>query len=170
MDYKWIGAVLIVAGCGGYGFLLCFRDRDEIKALKDLIRVVEFMAWELQFQMTPLPEICQKAGREGKGTVGEAFSMLADAISSRIQPDVSACMDLALSQLPHMPETARTMMALLGSMLGRYDLEGQLGGLEAVRTSCYQALSSLEKDKLQRMRTYQTLGLCTGAALAILLV
>lgn len=170
MDYKWIGAVLIMTGCGGYGFALCVRDREEIRALKNLIRVLEFMAWELQFQMTPLPEICQKAGNAVNGIVGKVFSLLADALQSRMQPDVSVCMDLTLSQLPHMPETARAMLMLLGNTLGRYDLEGQLEGLETVRTGCIQALSEMEKDKHQRMRTYQTLGLCTGAALAILLV
>lgn len=170
MDYKWIGSILIIGGCGGYGYLLCSRHTSEITALKDLVRILEFMAWELQFQMTPLPEICEKASHEGKGAVGEAFFFLAEALKSRTQPDVSVCMDFALKKTSGLPVQAHRQLTLLGSTLGRFDLDGQLQGMESVRTGCLQALSKLEENKTQRLRMYQTLGLCTGAAMAILLI
>ena len=58
----------------------------------------------------------------------------------------------------------------MGSSLGRFDLDGQLLGLEAVRVYCQEQLSEMSKDRDVRLRSYQTLGLCAGAALAILFV
>ena len=58
----------------------------------------------------------------------------------------------------------------MGSSLGRFDLEGQLQGLESVRIYCREQLDELSKDRDVRLRSYQTLGLCAGAALAILFV
>ena len=54
--------------------------------------------------------------------------------------------------------------------IGRFDLEGQLQGLESVRVYCRDQLDNLAKDRDVRLRSYQTLGLCAGAALAILFV
>jgi hypothetical protein len=54
--------------------------------------------------------------------------------------------------------------------MGRFDLEGQLNGLEAVRTRCRDWLDELISGREVRLRNYQTLGLCAGAALVILFI
>ena len=56
----------------------------------------------------------------------------------------------------------------LGASLGRFDLQGQLQGIESVRAQCRKDLAELEDNRDQRLRSYQTLGLCAGCALAIL--
>ena len=43
-----------------------------------------------------------------------------------------------------------------------------LKGLEAVRQKCREDIQLLTEDKAVRMRSYQTLGICAGVALAIL--
>jgi hypothetical protein len=58
----------------------------------------------------------------------------------------------------------------LGRTLGHFDLDGQIQGIEAVRQEAVASLDKLTKDKEARLRSYQTLGLCAGAALAILLM
>ena len=52
--------------------------------------------------------------------------------------------------------------------MGQFDLSGQLKGFEAVNKDCLRELTDLENNRTQRTRSYQTLGLCAGAALAIL--
>ena len=55
-----------------------------------------------------------------------------------------------------------------GAYLGRFDLPGQKQGLEEVREACRMELEALGKNRETRLRSYGTLGLCAGAALAIL--
>jgi hypothetical protein len=57
---------------------------------------------------------------------------------------------------------------MLGTSLGRYDLQGQLNGIESVRIRCRSDLEELERNRDVRLRSYQRLGLCAGCALAIL--
>ena len=64
----------------------------------------------------------------------------------------------------------RRPLRLLGQTLGRFDLPGQLKGIKAVQESCRRELARLERNRDARLRSYQTLGLCAGAALVILLV
>jgi hypothetical protein len=52
--------------------------------------------------------------------------------------------------------------------LGIFDLPGQLKGLEEAQQVCQRALEQLEKGQAARLRSYQTLALCAGAALTIL--
>ena len=63
-----------------------------------------------------------------------------------------------------------TILLDLSRNLGKFDMKGQLRALERARNMCSEVLKQLQMDKRERVRNYQTLGLCTGAAIAILFV
>ena len=170
MDYKWFGALLIVTGCGGFGFSLAANHRRQENALRKLIGILDYMTCELQFHIIPLPELCFAAGREAGGALGTIFKDLGQALDNCCNADVSDCLEDVLKQHSQLPDLTRDNLILLGHSLGRFDLPGQLKGLEAVRRSCRLSLESLSENREMRMRNYQTLGLCAGAALAIILI
>ena len=170
MNLKWMGAVLIVGGCGGFGFLMAWNISREVAALRRLIGILDYMSCELEYRMTPLPELLRKATVAQGGSVKEALTALAEELESQIAPDVSSCMKAALRKTPELPKRVRMILQELGISLGAFDLPGQLKGLDAVRQNCSLALSELEQNRVQRTRSYQTLGLCAGAALAILFI
>lgn len=170
MNLKIVGAVLIIAGCSGFGFHLAAAHRREESALRQLIAALDFMECELQYRLTPLPELCRQAAANGTGPVCAVFSTLASELEAQVSPDVSLCMNGALLNNKPLPRLANDAMVLLGKSLGRFDLEGQLKGLEAVRQTCRRNLERLGENRDVRLRSYQTLGLCAGAALAILLL
>ena len=168
MNYKWIGAILIVVACGGFGFSLAAMHLREERELRRLIGALDFMECELQYRLTPLPELCRLAGNEGKGCVRDVFLRLAEELDAQVTPDVESCMRASVSAASDIPVCTREALLNLGQTLGRFDLPGQLKGLESVRTACRQRLGELTQNKEPRLRSYQTLGICAGAALAIL--
>ena len=170
MNIKWIGAILVILGCGGMGFSMAATYRREERILRTLIRGLDYMTCELQFRLPSLPQLTRQTGEECGGMIGQAMAGLAEALDSQTCPDVESCMRSALDQVKDMPTVALEALSLLGKSLGRFDLDGQLQGLEQVRAYCRRGLSDLENGRDQRIRGYQTLGVCTGAALAILLV
>ena len=170
MTIKWIGALLVIAGCGGVGFTMAASYKREERSLRALLRALDYMACELQFRLTPLPELCRTAGKECGGPAGQALTALASELESQISPDADSCMYAALSKLDDLPASTTEALRLLGKSLGRFDLNGQLQGIESVRSHCRRGLSNLEAGRDQRIRGYQTLGVCAGAALAILFV
>lgn len=170
MSFKLLGALLVIAGCGGVGFTMAAAYRREEGALRSLIGVLDYMACELQFRLTPLPELCRQAGRECRGPVGQALTTLAQELDSQIAPDADSCMYAAISRTEHLPKGAAEMLQALGTSLGRFDLTGQLQGLAQIRERCRSVLGKMESQRDQRVRGYQTLGICAGAALAILFV
>lgn len=168
MNLKFIGAAFIIAGCGGVGFSMAATHRREEKALRQLIRALDYMGCELQYRLTPLPELCRCAASESGGAVSQALLYLAVELESQVAPDAASCMNVALSRTRGLPQRARKNLQLLGSSLGKFDLQGQLTGLEAARKQCRRELEELSRDRDVRLRSYQTLGLCAGSALAIL--
>lgn len=170
MEFKWIGAILIILGCGGFGFSMAAAHRREEHDLRQLIAALDYMECELQYRMTPLPDLCHAAGQEIGGQTGTVLLRLSEELNHQVSPDVAACMGSALRNTDRLSGHTLENLKLLGSSLGRFDLKGQLSGLETVRGACRQDLARLSQNRENRLRSYQTLGLCAGAALAILLI
>lgn len=169
MNLKWIGAVTILLGCGGVGFRLVANHRQQEKELRDLLSALDLMTCELRYRMTPLPELCLQIARVIRGAVGKVFRELHRELDRQIAPDAGCCMNAVLSDAA-LSGSVRQLLGTLGRTLGRFDLEGQLQGIEAVRMEAVQTLDTLTRNRDSRLRCYQTLGLCAGVALAILLL
>lgn len=170
MGYELLGAALIVGGCGGFGVSLGAEARREARELEGLLRALELMENQLQYRLTPLPELCRMAGKEARGNVGRVFNCLARELDRQTAPEAAGCMGLALEKCPGLSSELRRAMSRLGRDLGRFDLPGQLRGLERARARCGRLLEEIQRGRVARLREYRTLGLCAGAALAILLL
>lgn len=170
MLIKWIGAVLIVVASAGIALTMAACHKRQVASLKDLIYALDFMECELQFRMLSLPQLCRQTAAESQSRLGHIFTELAQELDSQISPDAHCCMQSILLRHSKLPEETRKCLMLLGENLGRFDLSGQLKGLEAVREECRQRLSRIRSDGDDRLRSYQTIGICAGAALVILLI
>ena len=170
MAAKIIGAVCIMGVCGGYGYFLAWQKNLEKHLLGQLSQVLCFMECELQYQMTPLPNLCIKCARETSGILKDIFSSLSVALRSQTLPDPSYCMDTVLAKRRDIPPQTGTVLSLLGSQLGRFDLGGQVQCINLVKDTCNRTLSSLEEQTQQNGKRYKTLGLCVGAALIIIFI
>ena len=170
MGLKILGTIFILVGCGGFGLKLVSNHLYEERSLRELIRVLDFMECELQYHLTPLPDLCRQAAAESTGIIQKTFYLLSSQLEDQLSPDVGQCVQRTLAQIKTIPHLSYSAMELLGRSLGRFDIEGQLKGLEAVRQECRTKLNTLMENRDIRLRNYQTLGLCAGAALAILLI
>lgn len=170
MVSKWIGAALIIASCSGWGFQIAAGKRKEEYLLLQLAGILKFMEAELQYRLTSLPELCRMAAGEANGILRGVFLNLYRELTCRKQPDAGSCMYAAIARSKDMPSRIRRLLVLLGQTLGRYDLSGQLQGIQSVQKRCEETLANIRKNRDERLRSYQTLGICAGMALAIILI
>lgn len=169
MYIKAIGAVLIVCCCGGYGMLLASAHRKEVSQLHQLARVLDIMQSELAYRLTPVPQLCQIAARDLPAVLATVFETVADELEGKDCPEVADAFDIALREQKELTPAVRMILKNLGHTLGRFDLQGQLQGFSQCAQECTHKLKELETNQQQRLRSYQTLGFCAGAALAIIL-
>ena len=169
MNIKWIGAILIVSSCTACGFSIAAGKRKEEHLLLDLLSILQLMEAELRYRLTPLPDLCRMGATETKGCLRSVFMNLHIELCRQKLPDASSCMAAAIARSGELPSRIRRLLVQLGSSMGRYDLEGQLQGIGTVRRRSEDSLESIRKNRDERLRSYQTLGICSGAALAIIL-
>ena len=135
MSYKWMGAILVIVGCGGFGFAIAANYKREERLLRQLIRILQFMECELQYRLTPLPELCRQAGKEVSGILQNVFMDLSRELDWQVSPDACSCMSAAVRKSPDLPVSLRRLLLRLGHTLGRFDLPWQLQGLHAVQSA-----------------------------------
>lgn len=170
MSIRGLGAVLIIAGCGGFGFAMAAGIRQQEKLLQQLIHILHILESELQYRLTSLPELCRLAGGECDGILRNVFRELTAELSRQDSVDAAACMEAVLNRTDTLPGRLRMHLQYLGKGLGRFDLTGQLQALQRVRGACEADLAVLGRNREQQLRSYQTLSLCAGTALVILFV
>lgn len=170
MIIKWIGAALIVAGCGGCGFSMAASSRREAHLLSQLSYVLGFMESELQYRLSPLPELCAMAAKETDGVLRDIMVNFAKELSAQSMPDAESCMNAAIQNTGELSKRMRKHIRKLGRCLGRFDLPGQIQGIQAIRKCCEADLEQHNKNADVRLRSYQTLGLCAGVALVIIFI
>lgn len=170
MGYKWIGAILIIGASSGCGFAIAAGKRREEHMLYQLMGILQFLEADLQYRLTPLPELCRMAAGETKGILRVVFLNLYRELKWQKLPDAGSCMHASIRRTGEIPAAVRRLLVQLGHSLGKFDLSGQLQGIRAVRKRCEDALSNIQKDRDTHLRSYRTLGICAGMALAIILI
>lgn len=168
MPIRYVGAILIFVSCGAFGFLKAAGCRREERCLAELVRLLETMQSELEYRLTPLPQICANALKAESGCLQQIFTSLSQELESQIAPDAASCMQAALFSVREIPSSVRKALVMLGNSLGKFDLNGQINEISVVRQYCLTHLEQMRDNQDVRLRNYQTLGLCIGAGLAIL--
>ena len=166
---RLMGAGCIMAGSGAFGFAMAAASRREERQLRQLLGALEFFSCELSYRLTSLPNLCRGAAEGRGGAVAEFFQRLAAELEKQAEPDAQSCVRSILTRM-ELPASVRRILGELGQTLGRFDLPGQLRGLELAIRETEQALRIIREGAPERRRSWQTLGLCVGAALAILFV
>ena len=170
MSFKIWGAICIILSCSAVGFIFALNVKKEIETLKQFISDLGFMKCELQYRRTPLPILCNLTASISKGKMHSFFEYVTQELENQVTPDAEKCMLIALEKCKDMPAAAKKGIQNLAATLGRFDLEGQITGIEAVYEELCQQLTVYNLNLDKRIRSYRTLGICAGAALAILLL
>lgn len=138
--------------------------------MRQLMSALDFMGCELQYRMTPLPELCRETASTCKGVIQQVFLTLSRELEDQVSPNAALCMKAVIQGNQQIPRLTREVLVTFGDSLGCFDLSGQLNGLEAARQACRRELEALAQNRDVRLRSYQTLGICVGAALVVLFI
>ena len=170
MNVKLIGSVLIVISCAFVGFQMAAMHRRETNTIKQIITVMEYMEAELIYRHTPLPELCSSAAERSSGMLRDIFMSFSKAFTDHTSSNGENCVKEVLDQFTQFPEVCKKLLLQFGGTVGIFDLNGQVDALKAVKQECHRQLAVRQENQEIRLRSYQTLGICAGAALAIILI
>ena len=170
MTMKICGALLVMVGSGGIGLALSVEDRRQEQILEQLCKCIQWMRWELAYRMPSLPALCRSAAQYCDSTIGSVMNDLAEQLEAQLHPEPAESMRHAIEKCIIIPERAMRHLYELGNILGQFDLQHQISGLEAAEADCRRELEQIRGGKEARMRNYRTLSLCAGAGLVMILL
>lgn len=169
MNLRYLGAILLFSGCCGCGFWFAWNQKRETVALRELESVLEWMICQLEYHMTPLPELIRSVAQRYP-MYRRVFAAFADQMESFTLSDVGACMENAIRSTTGIHPKIASYLQTLGNDLGSFALTGQVMQLRSLQQTCAADRAKQEVGQDARLRSYRTLGICAGLALAILLL
>lgn len=169
---KIAGVLLIVFSAASFGFRYAWNVRRRCDLIGQLLLALRLLKSELSAHGTPLPQAFGFLAAATSGSTAAYFSAAAKEMNKNRWMTPDRGLRLAESQLKELTgeDPVRQVLHDLGAGLGRFDLEGQLGGIGCAVARMEQFQKEAEAEKSLRCKTYRALGICAGLALAILLV
>ena len=168
--FKILGSLLIVIGAGGFGIGKAVRFYRQIRQLNELLRSLELLKCEMNYTLLPVKELCKLTAERVGGTAGSLLNHYADYLSEDYTraKAIQAAMEKTSSLC--IPNDVQMALLELFGNLGRYDLDGENRLLVMTQKRLKATLEQCETEKKPLAKGYAALGICTGIALAILLV
>lgn len=169
---KLLGVLFVVISASSVGWSLAMSVRRRCQVLGQLLSALRYMKSELSFHSTPLPQTFSALSDGAEGSVKAYFSLIASEMKEKCWLTPMTAMELASGQLTELPpaDPARQVLRELGSGLGKFDLDSQLQEIDTALWRLDELRKHADAERTLRCKTYQTLGICAGLALAILLI
>ena len=166
----WVGAILVIAAGSLCGFSMARSYSALEQGLRQLVVGLEIMHCQIQYRLTTVPELCRILSAACTGTVAQVFSDLEAALEQEDACRLPLSMAEALRQNPELPEPCVRSFRRIGQMLGQMDLQSQLKSIELETERLRGTLRQVAEERPGRVKSYRTLGIGCGVALAIVLL
>ena len=170
MILRIIGSVLILGGSGVFGLMLAASYRKGVSALSEFIEIINSIECDLQYKASSLPAILKNIALNKRGVVHEFCRKLSEELDAQVQPSVYHCVQATLKKEANLPETTAKLIEKLGHSLGKFDIDGQVIELHALRKEAELLKEKMIAEQEQKLRSYKTLALCAGAAIVIIFI
>lgn len=169
---KLLGALMITLASASAGFGFARTVRVQLRQLNALLGALEVMKSEMEYRLTPLPELCAALSQGEEAATAHFFRECAAQMEAdRCLPPqlaIQRAMERteALKWSTRTRETARN----LAFSLGKFDLGGQARAIELAQERLRAELAEVQAGSRARCRSYETIGICAGLALAVVLI
>lgn len=163
------GAILVLAATCSAGFHMAAGVSRQLAILRQFCVALEVMQCEIQWNQVKLPQLCQLLSKHCTGAVAQMFADLSQILQHGTDEPVEKIFNSVMQQ-HKIPADAMEIWQNLAQTFGRYDPERQAmavhGAQERMRILCQRT----ETERKFTCRKFQLFGICSGAALVILLL
>lgn len=166
---RLMGAVLIAAGGTWLGFQASESLRRQVRELRRMSAGLAVLEGELELNAPPLSQLLARGARRSEGSAKELFHVCAQGLE-RLEEDFSSLWRCQVDTHGELGAEGQEVLASLGNLLGRYEVQRQRQALSAARRQLEELADRLEQDCRGRSRVYEVLGISGGAFLIILLI
>lgn len=167
---RWFGAICLILAGGIFGWQHSVSDRQKVQYLSDLIHALELMRAEILNMQPTIPELLEFSIEQGS-TVQPLFAEVLQGIQGLGIPQFANCWRTAVCrECSCLSNTEQSSLLALGSVLGQYDVEEEVNGIDRCLRELDTAYEKAKTQTLQNKAIYYGVGLTAAGMLAILLI
>ena len=173
MIVKITGCILIIGACSYMGFFLGKQYNARFEQIRKLRSSLKMLETEISYSMNPLPEALLKVGSRIPGPVGALYKYTAELLEKNVGLPMDQVWKAGLNELSEESSLKKEELDVLddfGLGLGGSDKEEQLKNFHLIQEHLRIIELNAESDRNKYERMYKTLGVLTGAALALVLI
>ena len=168
---RFLGAALLILGCGGLGLSAVNRLDCRVQDLRELSAGMEILQRELGWRLAPLPEALETAAGGTHGRAAQFFIFCAQESKQPAGVPFRTLWSRGLERCPlRVSREDRALLEQLGPVLGRYDGDSQRRAVENVLAGLSRRQAQAEDDRRRLGRVYGVLGLTAGLFLVLVLI
>lgn len=165
---KYIELVLILGATSYIGVLISKRYLNRVIELKEMKNALNIFATKISFTYEPIPEIFMEISRKIKNNIGDIFYTASKKMNE--QNAGTAWIQALEGSSTNMNKEDINVLKGLSNLLGKVDLEGQIGEIKLVEKFLDTQINKAEEDKLKYSKMYKSLGITIGLAIVIILI
>ena len=169
---KIFGILFVILSSLSVGLRYSHIVQQRCTTIGQIILALRLLKSELSTHGTPLPEAFGLLAAATSGSTAAYFSSAAKEMNRNRWISPKESLRTAEIHLKEFGPKDPSILILrdLSSGIGKFDMDSQLNSLENAITRFEILHRSAEQERSVHCRTYRMLGLCTGIALAILLI
>ena len=169
---KLIGILLVLGGCIGMGLYESYYVNARYQHGLAWKKALICLRGEVEYARTPLPEAFQVVGQKNAGKVGKFFVSLSEKLfeadTGQMDEFWQECLDKTFEKKDLLSED-RGIVNDMGKTLGYLDVTMQVNTINLYLERLQQSLALQEREKKEKIRLYNLLGVSGGVFIALMI-
>lgn len=138
-----------------------------LKELEEIKNSFNILKTKIKFTYEPIPELFQELENTKCRNVGNIFKLAKEKMENE---NISTAWENAIEEsATNLKKEDKEILKGLGKLLGRTDVEGQMGQIETTESLLENQIKEALEEKLKNEKLYSRLGTTIGLAIVILL-
>ena len=138
-----------------------------LKELEEIKNSFNILKTKIKFTYEPIPELFQELENTKCRNVGNIFKLAKEKMENE---NISTAWENAIEEsVTNLKKEDKEILKSLGKLLGRTDVEGQMGQIETTESLLENQIKEALEEKLKNEKLYSRLGTTIGLAIVILL-
>lgn len=168
--FKLIILFIIFIASSSIGYIIANQYKNRVDELKELKNALNMLKTKMKYTYETIPDIFEEISKKTKENISNIFKSSIYNMEMLQMNAGQAWKKSVIDSKTSLNQEDKTVLINLEKLLGKTDLEGQVGEIEMTNDFLDSQIEKAEKEKIKNEKLYKTLGNVIGMTIVILLI
>lgn len=166
---KLILLFIIFVTSSSIGYIISNQYKNRVNELKELKNTLNIMETKMKYTYETIPEIFEDIVKNCEENISNIYKYTLININERNLSLGKSWKESINNSKTNLTNEDKQILISLEKLLGKTDLDGQVGEIELVSNFLNGQIEKAEKEKAKNEKLYRTLGNVIGLTIVVLL-